>query len=191
MVFWDENDNFRAGPKNARTVVGIIIQLLCGYWRTTQFNRHIFGNNSYIKRIFHSMWITSMASCQKGPNHHAYAWQLGPFWQDTLDMWKLVSKSEHGVGWGLIPLCHSFSQTKNKFFITWFCLCYKLGYPSTSHKWSRFLFSVINDWGNRCIHDAVSAISRFTMHSGDFLGLEKCRVGPFSWWHLAQPPDVL
>ena len=34
-------------------------------------------------------------SCQKGPTRHAYAWQIGPFWQDTLDMthewlaWKL------------------------------------------------------------------------------------------------------
>ena len=29
----------------------------------------------------------SMVSCQKGPTRHAYAWQIGPFWQDTLDMW--------------------------------------------------------------------------------------------------------
>ena len=28
----------------------------------------------------------SMVSCQKGPTRHAYAWQLGPFWQDTLDI---------------------------------------------------------------------------------------------------------
>ena len=30
--------------------------------------------------------IISMVSCQKGPNRHAYAWQIGPFWQDTLDI---------------------------------------------------------------------------------------------------------
>ena len=24
-------------------------------------------------------------SCQKGPTHHAYVWQIGPFWQDILD----------------------------------------------------------------------------------------------------------
>ena len=29
----------------------------------------------------------SMVSCQKGPTRHAYAWQIGPFWQDTLDVW--------------------------------------------------------------------------------------------------------
>ena len=27
-----------------------------------------------------------MVSCQKGPTRHAYAWRIGPFWQDTLDM---------------------------------------------------------------------------------------------------------
>ena len=27
-----------------------------------------------------------MVSCQKGHTRHAYAWQIGPFWQDTLDM---------------------------------------------------------------------------------------------------------
>ena len=28
----------------------------------------------------------SRVSCQKGPTRHAYAWQIGPFWQDTLDI---------------------------------------------------------------------------------------------------------
>ena len=27
-----------------------------------------------------------MVSCQKGPTRHAYAWQIGPFWQDNLDI---------------------------------------------------------------------------------------------------------
>ena len=26
----------------------------------------------------------SMVSCHKGPTRHANAWQIGPFWQDTL-----------------------------------------------------------------------------------------------------------
>ena len=30
--------------------------------------------------------IMSRVSCQKGPTHHAYAWQIGPSWQDTLDV---------------------------------------------------------------------------------------------------------
>ena len=28
-----------------------------------------------------------MVSCQKGPTRHAYAWQIGLFWQDTLVIW--------------------------------------------------------------------------------------------------------
>ena len=28
----------------------------------------------------------SRVSCQKGPTRHAYAWQIGPFWLDNLDM---------------------------------------------------------------------------------------------------------
>ena len=30
--------------------------------------------------------MTSRVSCQKGPTRHAYAWQIGAFWQDTLDI---------------------------------------------------------------------------------------------------------
>ena len=32
------------------------------------------------------MYQSSMVSCQKGPTLHAYAWQIGPFWQDTLEL---------------------------------------------------------------------------------------------------------
>ena len=31
--------------------------------------------------------VISRVSSQKGPTRHAYAWQIGPFWQDTLGMW--------------------------------------------------------------------------------------------------------
>ena len=27
-----------------------------------------------------------MVSCQKDPTRNAYAWQIGPFWQDTIDI---------------------------------------------------------------------------------------------------------
>ena len=33
-----------------------------------------------------SVRYNSMVSCQKGPTRHAYAWQIGPFWQDTLEL---------------------------------------------------------------------------------------------------------
>ena len=41
---------------------------------------------------YHHTWhmissdIISRVSCQKGPTRHAYAWQIGPFWQNTFDM---------------------------------------------------------------------------------------------------------
>ena len=35
--------------------------------------------------------IISMVSCQKGPIRHAYAWQIGPFWHDTLDIYETES----------------------------------------------------------------------------------------------------
>ena len=34
----------------------------------------------------------SMVSCQKGPSRHAYVWQIGPFWQDTLDIGIVMTK---------------------------------------------------------------------------------------------------
>ena len=49
----------------------------------------------------------SRVSCQKGPTRHAYAWQIGPFWQDTLDM----SMTDGSGSWtnvvqrGMLRLC--------------------------------------------------------------------------------------
>ena len=31
-----------------------------------------------------------MLSCQKGPTRYAYAWRIGPFWQDTIDICELL-----------------------------------------------------------------------------------------------------
>ena len=38
-----------------------------------------------------------MVSCQKGPAHHAYAWQIGPYGQDTIDMLDSSSYLERSV----------------------------------------------------------------------------------------------
>ena len=35
-----------------------------------------------------------MVSCQKGPTRHAYAWQIAPFWQDTLDICCSISTGQ-------------------------------------------------------------------------------------------------
>ena len=40
---------------------------------------------------------TSMVSCQKGPTRHAYAWQIGPFLQDNLDITEaFIMEKYHG-----------------------------------------------------------------------------------------------
>ena len=54
-------------------------------------------------RTVHCRYYThiSRISCQKGPTRHAYAWQIGPFWQDTLDILARVhSYSAYVTQWG-------------------------------------------------------------------------------------------
>ena len=38
-----------------------------------------------------------MVSYQKGPTRHAYAWQIGPFWQDTLEYGGLLIEFSQGL----------------------------------------------------------------------------------------------
>ena len=54
-----------------------------------------------------------MVSCQKGPACHAYAWPIGPFWQDTLDMHQCTVLGHHWCRWSIV----TFSAT---------CLCLNL-----------------------------------------------------------------
>ena len=44
------------------------------------FVRFCLANNERQMAITYKL----MVSCQKGPSRHAYAWQIGPYWQDTL-----------------------------------------------------------------------------------------------------------
>ena len=37
----------------------------------------------------------SRVSCQKGSTRHAYAWQIGPFWQETLDVSRGIQRFEN------------------------------------------------------------------------------------------------
>ena len=56
--------------------------------------KHIFlweGMRRYYEGI-------TRVSCQKGPIHHAYAWQIGPFWQDTLDYRQDITSIPHAHG---------------------------------------------------------------------------------------------
>ena len=51
----------------------------------------ICAGNSPVTGTQYLKVTTSMVSGQKGPTRHAYAWQIGPFWQDTLDICSVIS----------------------------------------------------------------------------------------------------
>ena len=57
-----------------------------------EFNRLIHRNAVNTPVIIRNdqVDLNSRVSCQKGPTRHAYAWQIGPFWQDTLELKYLV-----------------------------------------------------------------------------------------------------
>ena len=73
----------------------------------------------------------SMVYCQKGPTRHAYAWQIGPFWQDTLDMY--ISPAFTGIGWGftliysliLTSLSTQSFRSLPSVYLTWFFCQYQ------------------------------------------------------------------
>ena len=63
----------------------------------------------------------SMVSCQKGLICHAYAWQIGPFWQDTLDMrlnsvWQLISNFAVSI----VPAAACTGAVMTKFKSRWY-----------------------------------------------------------------------
>ena len=64
------------------------------FWKTKKKQNQASNNKwghfdlAYFKNKGIETHIT-MVSCQKGPTRHAYSWQIGPFWQDTLDNWGL------------------------------------------------------------------------------------------------------
>ena len=55
-------------------------------------------SNHYWENYSHN----SRVSCQKGPTRHAYAWQIGPFWQDTLELCYVSVKSSIKVECGTV-----------------------------------------------------------------------------------------
>ena len=59
--------------------------------------------------------VMSMVSCQNGPTRHAYAWKIGPFWQDTLDVicpvWIHYSSICFMVSWRTLSQLHIYLYT--------------------------------------------------------------------------------
>ena len=56
---------------------------------------------------------TLLVSCQKGPTRYAYAWQIGPFWQDTLVV--CIVKS-HLLHCDVIELCAGLTMKPRMIF---------------------------------------------------------------------------
>ena len=53
-------------------------------------------------------WRISMVSCQKSSTRHAYALQIGPFWQDTLDICVSIYVLPGFIDTG-IKSCHTWN----------------------------------------------------------------------------------
>ena len=85
--------------------VCIFIQMSMKYVPNGPVNNKLLVQIMAWRRLGHN----SMVSCQKGPTRHAYAWQIGPFWQDTLHLWPdgLITCNE--------PIVSSFEKSTNSY----------------------------------------------------------------------------
>ena len=63
-----------------------ILYVWASHWHYSCRHFSSFSRNRTLKTN-----LISRVSCQKGPARHVYAWQIGPFWQDTLDMNTLLT----------------------------------------------------------------------------------------------------
>ena len=63
------------GPRVKKNILQNLFQIV---WNTSKCGKNIKKNVAPASDI-------SRVSCQKGPTRHAYAWQIGPFWQDIPD----------------------------------------------------------------------------------------------------------
>ena len=104
-----------------------VVRKLAAILSQPQWVKHYiyYSNGQDIYIIWtHKRHLILMVSCQKGPTRHAYAWQIGPFWQDTLDTSPLLINHEVFILsiWRTWPHCntksyfyfdHSQAVTKN------------------------------------------------------------------------------
>ena len=70
-------------------VVVMLWILVFSYYIYMPISFRVDFTKSPLQSIHYIVCTISRVSCQKGPTRHAYAWQIGPFWQDTLDVWTL------------------------------------------------------------------------------------------------------
>ena len=65
--------------------------------------RYMENIDQVIATLYNNWYVVlghrSMVSCPNGPTRHAYAWQIGPFWQDTLEMWNISRGYPLSLDW--------------------------------------------------------------------------------------------
>ena len=74
----------------------------------TRYNKIVCHFDLLFNPLMIALDYISRVSCQKGPTRHAYAWQIGPFWQDTLDM--SITRCDSFVVHSVISHVDTFNQ---------------------------------------------------------------------------------
>ena len=97
---WSAIFNWRSLECNQMRIGFPSLSLLLD-WILFRLEFHLYVRNPISRPPFRLTydklaWMyMSRVSCQKGPTRHAYAWQIGPFWQDTLDVCLTSSHKHH------------------------------------------------------------------------------------------------
>ena len=114
-------------------------------WRTVDFAhiRHWYCGNDKITPLPVNQPWKSRVSCQNGPTSHAYAWQIGPFWQDTLKIWAAYKN--------LLGINNATTTTTNKtqqncVCVYWICCAYNVCYHCRSMKLVNGFHAVFHTW---------------------------------------------
>ena len=94
-----EYDNCVASALNHQNMLQYSGIVIIKFYLTKIFSKHL----QLLVSVYLIIQISGALSCQKGPTCHAYAWQIGPFWQDTLYIWIVF---EHfSVDWVAVDAC--------------------------------------------------------------------------------------
>ena len=59
----------------------------------------------WISNHAHALWNRRYPAKRALPTHRAYSWQMGPFWQDTLEMWVKLLLHSHSLRFNNILFC--------------------------------------------------------------------------------------
>ena len=149
--------------------------------------------------ITYTLTYQSMVACQKGPTRHAYAWQIGPFWQDTLAKWDTTLRSAGTYVYMHELTASSLVQIKARSLLSikpwleplWCIANWTLEKKKLVSEWlnlTAFLGPAKTTWSEIWIkiHQLVSERLNLTA----FLGTAEkekgwlTEVGHNSWWHM-------